>query len=348
MQRIPRSLLLCVFMVPLLRVADSFAAPPPLQNTRIVVLDGFTSDQGSPEVWSECLGHPATVYARTSPDLVLKRIGDAQAVLTSKVVIDEPVMDACKQLQYVGVTATGYNMVDLDAARKRGIAVTHVPVYSTASVAQMVAAYLTHDASAVSALAATARDHWPHALDFCSLSHPMTELAGKRLALVGRGAIGAAVARIAEAFEMEVLWAQLPGREPKPDSVPLRNALAKADYVSLHVPLAEETQAMVNVDFLRAMQPGAVLINTARGGLLDEDAVAAALDSGLLRRAYLDVLLQEPPATLSSSLRLLRHARAVVTPHAAWGTREARRRCVEASAANVRAWAAGERLNRLC
>ncbi|MDA3960400.1 MAG: D-2-hydroxyacid dehydrogenase [Planctomycetota bacterium] len=315
-------------------------------STPIVVLDGFTSDQGDDAIWQpmRALGD-LTVYPRTAPSEVAERVATAACVLSNKVPIDAALIKAAKDLRYVGVLATGYNGVDIPGLEAAGVALTNVPGYSTESVAQWVFAALLHAFGDVAGHASAVRDGaWARSADFCFFTTPIEDLAGKTLAVVGMGAIGSAVARIAQGFGMRIVAAQVPGRPASSQRVPLAEALAEADVVSLHCPLTADTEGMVSAAFLQQLKPGAVLVNSGRGGLLDEEAVCAALDSGQLRAACLDVLTSEPPPAGHS---LASHPRAVVTPHIAWGSVASRTRLVAEAAANVAAFLGGEQRNRI-
>jgi len=321
---------------------------------RIVILDSFTADQGDPAFpWDDlaALGE-LIIYPRTSSTEVIARCAGAAAVLTNKVVIGAETLGALPELRYVGVLATGTNVVDLDAARARGVAVTNVPGYAAEAVAQLAFAlvlHLTHDVAGHAA--AVKAGAWAAQPDFCFFVQPVVELAGKTLAVIGSGAIGGAVARIGEAFGMRVLRAAAPGAPARAGEarVALDEALPLADVVTLHCPLTPATRGMVGAGFLAALPRGAILINTSRGPLVDEEALRAALASGHLGGAGLDVLATEPPPPdhplLDAKAPWAR--RLVVTPHIGWGTREARARLARAAAGNLRAFLAGERLNRV-
>ena len=302
---------------------------------RIVVLDSFAADQGDETLWNDlaALGE-LVVFPRTDEDAVVERSRGALAALTNKVPLRAPDLAALPELRYVGVMATGTNMIDLDGARAAGIAVTNVPGYATEPVAQLVFALLLQLWNDVAGHAAAVKaGRWATSPDFCFFLQPLTELAGKTLATVGAGAIGGAVARIAEAFGMRVIRAAVPGSPPRQGSprTPLTEALPLADVVSLHCPLTESTRGMVDAAFLGAMKPGAILINTARGPLVDEAALLAALASGRLGGAGLDVLGEEPPPADHPlcDARAPWAGRVVVTPHIAWGAIESRRRMVQ-------------------
>lgn len=316
----------------------------------ITILDAFTTDQGDASVWTplEAMGR-ATVHAHTPPDQVAARCAGADTVLTNKAPLPAAVIAQLSDLRYVGVMATGTNIVDLAACRERGIVVTNVPGYSTASVAQLVIALMLHFTNDVAGHAARVRQgDWSRSRDFCFFTKPLHELAGKRLLIIGAGAIGRAVARLAEAFGMEVIYGQVPGSASS-DRVPLDRALPTADVISLHCPLTEATRHLVDDGFLARCKPGAILINTGRGPLIDEHALATALAAGHLGGVGLDVLSAEPPPASHPLLRADApwHDRLAITPHVAWGTVEARQRLVAEVVANLAAFRAGEVRNRV-
>jgi glycerate dehydrogenase len=315
---------------------------------KIVVLDGYAANPGDLD-WAP-LGElgTLTVYERTPPALTVERAAGAPVLLTNKVVLGAAELAALPELRYVGVLATGYNVVDTAAAGARGIVVTNVPAYSTPAVAQHAFALLlelTRGAGRHAALVRAGR--WCAAPDFCFWEGPQVELAGLTIGLVGFGAIGQAVARIALAFGMRVL---VQTRRPDPAAWPEvayvdRDQLfSTADVVSLHCPLSEETRAMVNAARLAQMKPTAYLINTGRGPLVDEAALAAALHSGQIAGAGLDVLSQEPPPATNP---LLAAPNCVITPHLAWATAAARQRLMDVAIDNVRAFVLGRAQNRV-
>jgi glycerate dehydrogenase len=321
---------------------------------RIVLLDSFPADQGDPTYTWEGLRElgEVVVFARSHEDQLLERARGANAILTNKVEIRGELFEMLPEIRYVGVLATGTNIVDLEAARAHKVAVTNVPGYATDAVAQLVFALilrLTHDVSAHSAAVKAGR--WAASPDFCFFEQPLVELAGKTMAVIGTGSIGSAVARIAEAFGMHVLRAAVPGAPVRPgvSRVRMTDALAEADVVSLHCPLTSLTRGLVDATFLRAMKPKAILINTGRGALINEADLRAALAAGRLGGVGLDVLATEPPAADHPLLdpRAPWASRVIVTPHIGWGTLEARRRLEQAVTRNLRAFIEGERLNRV-
>ena len=316
---------------------------------RIVLLDSFPTDQGD-TAWPElrALGD-LTVFPRTEPAALLARCTGAEAVLTNKVVLSADLLAALPGLRYIGLTSTGTNVVDLKAASAHGIAVTNVPAYSTESVAELVFAMILHFAFRASEHdAAVKAGRWATGLDFCFLLTPLHELHGKTLVICGLGAIGRAVARIAAAFGMSVIPAAVPGSTSQ-DRMPLPQALPLADIVTLHCPLEPETRGLVNREFLGALKPGAILINTSRGPIVDEPALLEALRAGRLGGVGLDVLEREPPAREHPLLDPAAPwaGRLLVTPHMGWGTCEARRRLAVEVAQNLAAFLAGERRNRV-
>ena len=316
---------------------------------RIIVLDAATTGQGT-DCWNplRALGD-VEVHARSSPAEACERSMAADAVLTNKVPVTAALLAAAPALRYVGVLATGYNSIDLDACRRRGVAVANVPGYSSDSVAQLVFAFLLQRAQDVAGhAAAVRRGGWAAGPDFCFTLQPLRELAGQTLAVLGSGAIGSAVERIAQAFGMRVLRCAVPGSS-SPGRMSLAEALPQADAVTLHCPLTPATTRLVDAAFLARLKPSAVLVNTGRGGLIDEEALLQALASARLGAACLDVLTTEPPAPDHPLLRTDAPwaDRLLVTPHIGWATVEARARLVAQAAENLRAFQSGERINRV-
>ena len=315
---------------------------------KIVVLDGYAANPGDLD-WSPlaALGE-LTVHDRTPAALTLEHAAGAQAVLTNKVILGADEMASLPELRYIGVLATGYNVVDVAAAGDRGIAVTNVPAYSTPSVAQHVFALLLELTRGAGHHAALVRQgRWSASPDFAFWDTPQTELAGLTMGLVGFGAIGQAVARIALAFGLRVL---VHTRTPNPAAWPdvafvdLDVLFTHADVVSLHCPLTEATRGLVNASRLAGMKPTAYLLNTGRGPLVDEAALAAALHAGTIAGAGLDVLAQEPP---TADNPLLAAPNCLITPHLAWATKAARQRLLDVAIDNVRAFLAGRKQNRV-
>ena len=275
------------------------------------------------------------LHAHTRPDETVARLQHAQIAITNKTVVDAAVMAACPQLRFIAVTATGTNNIDMAAARARGIAVANVEGYGTQAVAQHTFALLLALTNRVLDYSRDARNgRWSASPTFCLMDYPVRDLAGSTLGIIGYGELGRAVARLGEAFGMQVLVAEGEAG-PQPGRTPLPELLARADVVSLHTLLGPRTQKLINATTLAQMKRGALLVNTARGGLIDEAALVEALRSGQLGGAALDVLAVEPPPVdhplLASNLPNL-----IVTPHCAWVSRGARQRLLEATVANIR------------
>ena len=307
----------------------------------IVILDGFTTNPGDLS-WApvEACGR-LTVYDRTEPADVVARAAAADVVLTNKTELGRAEITALPRLRCIGVLATGTNVVDLAAARERGVPVCNVPEYGTASVAQATFALLLELTNRVGHLDATVRaGRWSACPDFCYWDGDLVELSGLALGIVGHGRIGRAVADAGRAFGMRILAHRRGGGDP--GCVDIDTLFRESDVVSLHCPLTPETRGLVDARRLALMKPTAFLVNTARGALVDEAALAAALDAGRLAGAGLDVLTVEPPPAANP---LLRARNCVITPHVAWATRSARRRLIESTADNVRAFAAGRPRN---
>jgi glycerate dehydrogenase len=311
---------------------------------RIVVLDGYTLNPGDLS-WAdlEALGE-VTLHDRTTAgeEHVVDRAADAEIVLTNKTALSREIIGRLPRLQYIGVLATGYNVVDLDAARQRNLPVTNVPDYATPSVVQMVFAHLLNLTLHVSAHGqGVCSGRWTHSSDFCYWDFPLIELAGLTMGVIGFGRIGRATAGVARAFGMKVLAhdATLPADPPDGvQFVALEDLLRGSDVVSLHCPLTPTTTHLINAERLALMKSSALLINTSRGPLVDEAALANALNTGRLAGAGLDVLAVEPP---SADNPLLTAKGCCLTPHIAWATRAARQRLLDVAVENVRAFLAG-------
>lgn len=312
----------------------------------IVILDGYTANPGDLS-WKglEALGE-VTVYDRTKPEETVARAANADIVLTNKVVINREVIAQLPQLRYIGVLATGYNVVDIEAAHERGIIVTNVPAYSTESVAQMVFAHLLTVTNRTEHYAILNRNgRWSTNPDFCYWDTEMTELAGKTFGIVGLGNIGSRVAQIALAFGMKVKALTSKNADALPTGIEkasLEDLLATSDVVSLHCPLTEKTRQMINGETLRLMKSTAILINTGRGPLVDDQAIAEALEEKRLTAFCADVLTEEPP---KADHPLLKQPNAFITPHIAWATKEARGRLIQVATDNVRSFLSGRAIN---
>ncbi|NLE36456.1 MAG: D-2-hydroxyacid dehydrogenase [Pirellulaceae bacterium] len=314
--------------------------------THIVALDGYALNPGDLS-WSEfeAIGR-FTVYDRSTPAETLVRAADADVALTNKVAFDRPTIEALPRLKYIGVLATGYNVVDLAAASERGIVVTNVPAYSTMSVAQMVFAHLLNLVEPVAHhVEAVRAGRWTACEDFCFWERPLVELDGLTMGIVGFGRIGRATARIARAMGMKVLVHDArPPENPGEgvESVDLDTLFRQSDVVTLHCPLTEQTENLVDAQRLAQMKPTAYLINTGRGPLVDEGALADALNAGRIAGAGIDVLVDEPPPA-DNPLLLAKNCH--VTPHIAWATRAARARLMSIAAENVQAFLEGKPQN---
>jgi glycerate dehydrogenase len=303
----------------------------------IVVLDGYTLNPGDLS-WAGLSELGALkVYDRTEAGEIIPRASGAEIVFTNKTPITEETLSACPNIKFIGVLATGYNVVDVEAARARGIPVTNIPTYGTAAVAQMVFALLLELCHHVGAHAKAVSDgRWSASKDFCFWDFPLIELAGKTLGLIGYGRIGQATARIARALGMEVLAYDPFGED---DSlVTLDELLRRSDVISLHCPLFPETRGIICRDNLMKCKRGALLINTARGPLVVEEDMREALISGQLAGAAVDVVSTEP---IRPDNPLLTAPNILITPHIAWAPRESRQRLMDIAVANLRAFLAG-------
>jgi glycerate dehydrogenase len=310
---------------------------------RAVFLDHTSLDLGDLDLspWRETFSD-LVLHASTTPDQVAERLKDAEVAISNKIMIDAATFAACPSLKLVLVTATGVNNIDLDAARKHGVVVSNCQGYGTPSVAQ-------HTLMLLLAMATRLPDYqqaihqgqWQKSKQFCLLDFPIVELEGKTLGLLGHGELGGAVAKLAEAFGMRVLSGQIPGRPARPDRVPLNELLPQVDALTLHCPLNEHTRDMIGAHELSLLKPKAFVVNTARGGLINEQALADALRNGHLAGAATDVLTVEPPVNgnplLSGDI-----PRLIITPHSAWGSQEARQRIVGQINENALAFQAGK------
>ena len=317
---------------------------------KIVILDGHTANPGDLS-WDGLREYgELEVYDRTAPTELLSRAEGAEVILTNKVIIDAKTMAALPFLRYIGVLATGYNVVDIAEAHRRGIVVTNIPAYSTMSVAQMVMAHLLNITNQVALHAESVRrGEWQECPDFSFTKSPLIELDGLTLGIVGLGNTGSATARMAQAMGMQVM-AVSSKTEEMLRPLGIRKAsgyeqlFSEADVVSLHCPLTDETRHLVNRERLAQMKPTAILINTGRGPLLDEQAVADALTEGRLYAVGVDVLTEEPPRKGSP---LITAPRCYITPHIAWASAAARRRLVSIATSNVAAFLSGEPQNSI-
>lgn len=315
---------------------------------KIVILDGYAANPGDLS-WDglKALGE-CTIYDRTAPEDVLERAKGAEAILTNKVAITAGHMAALPDLKYIGVLATGYNIIDIAAAKERGIIVTNIPAYSTPSVAQMVFAHILNITNRVQHYTDEIREgKWTNSNDFCFWDTPLIELLGKKIGLIGLGQTGYNTARLAIGFGMKV-WAytsksrlQLP---PEIRKAELNQLFRECDIVSLHCPLTEATRNLVNAERLAMMKPTAIIINTARGPLVNEQDLADTLNSGKIYAAGVDVLSTEPPRADNP---LLTARNCFITPHIAWATSAARERLQTILLENIKAYLDGKPVNNV-
>ena len=315
---------------------------------KIVILDGFGFNPGDLD-WSPIakLGN-LTVYPRTPKELVVERSKDAEAVLCNKIAFTKDVLAQLPHLRYIGECATGFNNIDIEYARTHGICVSNVPNYSTPSVAQLVFAHLLNVTHRVSHYASQNREgRWSRTPDFCYWDSPLVELDGKQFGIYGMGNIGCAVAAIAQSFGMKVIAFTSKSQEQLTagiQKVDFPTLLGRSDVLSLHCPLTKDTHLLMNKATLALMKLSAILINTARGGLIDENAVAAALDEGRLGAFAADVLTSEPP---SADNPLLSARNAFITPHIGWATLEARQRLMQVCCDNLVSFIQGKPQNNV-
>ena len=312
------------------------------KKIKICVLDGYAANPGDLS-WEglKSLGE-CIIYDRTAPEELLEHAADAEAILTNKVVIGAEHMDALPNLKYIGILATGYNVVDIAAAQQRGIIVTNIPAYSTASVAQMVFAHILNITTQVQHHSEEVhKGRWSNNADFCFWDTPLTELRDKKIGLIGLGHTGYTTARIAIGFGMKVYAVtskshfQLP---PEIKKMEIDELFSECDVVSLHCPLTPDTFELVNERRLSMMKPTAILINTGRGALINEQDLANALNNGKLYAAGIDVLSSEPP---HADNPLLSAKNCYITPHIAWATYESRERLMNIAISNLQAYISG-------
>lgn len=312
---------------------------------KICILDGYSLNPGDLD-WSpvERLGN-VTLFDRTPADKIVERAADADIVLTNKVPFSADTLRQLPRLRFICVLATGYNIIDTEAAARQGVVVANIPAYSTMSVAQMAFAHILNITNHVASYAREVADgKWTNCPDFCFWDSALTELAGKTMGIVGLGNTGMATARIAVAMGMKVVAMTSKSADTLPEGItpaPLDDVLASADVVSLHCPLTPSTRHLINAASIAKMKPSAILINTGRGPLVDEQAVADALNGGRLAAFGADVLSQEPPR---GDNPLLSARNCFLTPHIAWATLEARTRLMSTATENVRQFIAGEQV----
>ncbi len=313
---------------------------------KIVVLDGYTENPGDLS-WDELasLGD-LTVHDRTPKDKVVERIGDASIVITNKTPITEGVLAACPGVKYIGVLATGYNVVDVEAAARLNIPVTNIPTYGTAAVGQFAIALLLEICHHIGHHGQTVADgRWGKAKDFCYWDYPLIELAGKTIGIVGFGRIGQVTGRIAKAMDMDVIAHddyQSEAGKAIATYVSLDELFARSDVIALHCPLFPSTQGLVNKKTIAAMKDGVIIINNSRGPLIVEQDLAEALNSGKVYAAGLDVVSVEP---ITADNPLLTAKNCIITPHISWAPKESRQRLMDIAVENVRAYKEGRPVN---
>lgn len=307
----------------------------------IVILDGFALNPGDLG-WSniEELGN-CTVYDRTPPEKIVERAKGAQAIFINKVTIDKKIISQLPELKFIGILATGYNVIDIDAAKEAGIVVANIPAYSTDSVAQLVFAHILHFARNVSLHADSVRSgKWSASEDFCYHLTPQIELTGKTLGIIGYGRIGHAVAKAGRAFGMNVIYHNRSKKEASPGIMPadLNTLLRTSDFISVNCPLNEDNEKFINKEAIQKMKQSVFIVNTGRGALIDEYDLAEALNEGRIAGAGLDVLSEEPPEPENP---LLTAKNCFITPHIAWTTIEARKRLIQIAGENLKAFIEG-------
>lgn len=312
---------------------------------KIVILDGYTENPGDLSWDGFDKFGSVTVYDRTKPEETAERIADAAIVLTNKTVLDETIMRQCPHMKYIGVLATGFNVVDIKAAAQHGITVTNIPGYGTDTVAQYTMALLLELCHHVGVHADSVREgEWGRCPDFCFWKFPQMELCGKVMGIIGYGRIGKKTAKLAEAFGMKVLVHSghpVPAAELSENMAqkPLEELLARADVISLHCPLTEQTKGLINKETIAQMKDGVLLVNTSRGPLINEADLKEALCSGKIAGAAADVLSTEPPA---ADHPLLDAPNMLITPHIAWAAKEARQRLMQTAVDNLEAFLTGK------
>ncbi len=310
---------------------------------KIVILDGYTENPGDLS-WEgfEALGE-VTVYDRTAPEEIVSRIGDAEIVILNKVPITEETLNQCGHIRYIGVLATGYNVVDVDACRKRGIPVCNIPTYGTAAVGQFAIAMLleichhvAHHSDAVH------EGRWESNPDWCFWDYPLIELADKTMGIIGFGRIGQATGRIAKALGMRVIandeYPNASGKELA-EYVPREQLFEESDVIALHCPLFPSTEGMINKENIAKMKDGVIILNNSRGPLIVEEDLADALNSGKVYAAGLDVVSAEP---IQGDNPLLKAKNCIITPHISWAPKESRQRLMDIAVENLKAFLAGE------
>ncbi len=314
---------------------------------KIVILDGYTENPGDLS-WEgfEAIGE-LTVYDRTKHDEIIPRIGNAEIIITNKTPLGPEVFDACPSIKYIGVLATGYNVIDTDAAKERGVIVTNIPTYSTAAVAQFTFALLLEICHHVGKHNdAVKSGKWSKSIDFCFWDYPLIELAGKTFGCIGYGSIGQSAGSIAQCFGMNVLaYNRHPDKtleNEKMHYVDLDTLLAESDVISLHCPLTPSTKGIINSETISGMKDGVIIINTSRGPLIVEEDLKKALIDGKIAYAAMDVVSSEP---IAEDNPLMTAPNCIITPHIAWAPKESRKRLMDIAVSNLQAYLAGKPVN---
>ena len=310
---------------------------------KLTILDGHAVNPGDlPWTFLEGLVD-FKVYERTSPEQVIERIGNSDAIFLNKIQITKEIFEACPNLKYIGVLATGYNVIDIKAAKEHGVVVTNIPAYSTDSVAQHVFSFILYFTNQVAQHSESVMNgDWVKCRDFCFWNGSLSELAGKTLGIFGYGNIGRKVSEIAKAFGMKVICCTRTQKPDMPESVSFEELLKRSDFLTLHAPLTEQTKNIINKETLSLMKPEAYLINTARGGFVVEQDLADCLNEGRIAGYAADVLIQEP---MAENCPLLKAKNCVITPHIAWAPRETRKRLQGIAEENLKAWISGKPIN---
>ena len=309
---------------------------------KIVILDGHTENPGDLS-WSgfEKLGN-LTVYDRTPEDQIIKRIGDAEIIITNKTPMTASILDACPSIKYIGLLSTGYNVVDTEAAKGRNIPVSNIPTYGTSAVAQFTIALLLEICNRVGHHSETVKNgKWENCPDFCFWDHPLIELSGKTMGFIGFGRIGQATGKIAKAMDMEIIACdEHPTAEGKAlaEYVSLDELFKKSDIISLHCPLFQTTEGIINKDSIAKMKNGVIILNSSRGPLIVEQDLADALNAGKVYAAGVDVVSEEP---IKGNNPILKAKNCFITPHIAWAPKESRQRLMDIAVANLKAFIDG-------
>jgi len=311
-----------------------------MQHT-IVILDGYTLNPGDLSWEGIAAFGDMTIYDRTEQQQILSRIGSADIVITNKTPLDAQTIAMAPNLKYIGVLATGYNVVDIEAARRRGVVVTNIPTYGTDAVAQFAFAMLLEIAHHVQHHSDAVKEgRWTNHQDFCFWDYPLIELAGKTMGIIGYGRIGQATARIARAFGMQVIAYDVSQQSGNSDVyVDLDTLLGSSDVISLHCPLFESTRGIINKDSIARMKDGVILLNNSRGPLVVEQDLADALNSGKVYAAGLDVVSEEP---IKADNPLLSAKNCLITPHISWAPKESRQRLMDIAVENLKAFLEGK------